>query len=79
MPLFEYTCHGCQETFELLVRSGEVPQCARCGGTNLSKLLSGFAVKGAKQGRPVANDGGPQDCIGNQAARARAKGSAPCC
>ena len=46
MPIFEYKCNGCGHTMEFLEKS-RGPQkhvCAECGGTDLEKLLSGFAV-----------------------------------
>ena len=48
MPLFEYTCGGCGETFEKLVRGGRAPTCPHCDSGDLRKLLSGFAVRGAR-------------------------------
>lgn len=45
MPLFEYRCKGCGAEFELLVRKGDRPACASCGGADLEKLLSGVAIK----------------------------------
>jgi len=47
MPLFEYRCEACGRRFTLLVgmvaQSAE-QQCPRCGGTQLRKLVSRFAV-----------------------------------
>ncbi|MFY7905867.1 MAG: FmdB family zinc ribbon protein [Burkholderiaceae bacterium] len=40
MPIFEYACNGCGHAFETLVRSGTVPACPQCHGTELHKLLS---------------------------------------
>jgi putative FmdB family regulatory protein len=44
MPLFEYRCRSCQSEFELLIRGGAAPVCPSCGGTDLEKVLSLFAV-----------------------------------
>lgn len=44
MPLYDYECRTCGHEFELLVRTGDTPACASCGGTDLERLLSGFAV-----------------------------------
>jgi putative FmdB family regulatory protein len=45
MPLYEYHCEPCDHTFETLVRSaGDVPRCPRCGGIDLTKLLSAPAA-----------------------------------
>ncbi len=44
MPLFEYECKGCGKKFELLVRGREAPRCPTCGGEQVEKCLSVFAV-----------------------------------
>lgn len=40
MPLYEYSCRQCDAEFELLVRGSETPQCPKCAGQKLEKLLS---------------------------------------
>lgn len=46
MPIYEYRCHGCKRIFSFLVGvvadCGE-PACPRCGGTELTKLISRVA------------------------------------
>lgn len=44
MPLYEYRCETCRHEFEALVRNPITPQCPRCGGATLERLLSLFAV-----------------------------------
>jgi putative FmdB family regulatory protein len=46
MPIFEYKCAKCGHVMEVLQKGREAGTltCARCGGTDLKKLLSGFAV-----------------------------------
>ena len=44
MPLFEYICRGCDSEFEALVQSGRDAICPQCGGRQLDRKLSGFAV-----------------------------------
>jgi putative FmdB family regulatory protein len=48
MPLFEFVCTDCEQSFEELLRSadaaGEVA-CPRCGGDQVKKKLSTFASK----------------------------------
>lgn len=46
MPLFDYTCTACAQTFELLVRSDTVPTCPHCGSTALDKGVSRIAPHG---------------------------------
>lgn len=50
MPIYEYQCQDCQQTFELLVRSSTVPACKACGSTHLQKLVSLTAPQGATAG-----------------------------
>ena len=40
MPLYEYACSGCQQSFELLIRGNETPRCPTCGGERVEKQLS---------------------------------------
>jgi len=46
MPIFEYRCTACGERFEVLLsRAGDPPgRCPRCGGTDVARQLSVFAV-----------------------------------
>lgn len=44
MPLFEYACTECRRRFELLVRSGDTPECPSCHSTKLDRQLSVFAA-----------------------------------
>lgn len=44
MPLYEYTCRTCHERFELLVRYDTVLACTQCGGLDIERALSTFAV-----------------------------------
>jgi putative FmdB family regulatory protein len=49
MPLYEYQCTSCNETFELRQKFSDPPAsvCPKCGG-EMKKLISqsGFALKG---------------------------------
>jgi len=59
MPIYEYACKACQHEFEALVLGGKVPVCAKCGGSELERLLSlpnvkseathGLAMRAAKR------------------------------
>lgn len=49
MPIYEYKCHDCQHRVSLLWRSISDAQirdaiCPRCGGHNLTRLISRVAV-----------------------------------
>jgi putative FmdB family regulatory protein len=49
MPLYEYQCKSCNNTFELRQKFSDAPasECPSCGGA-VEKLISqsGFALKG---------------------------------
>ncbi|MBN2168800.1 MAG: zinc ribbon domain-containing protein [Actinobacteria bacterium] len=45
MPIFEFRCNDCQESFEKLCREGQVVVCPKCDSGNLKKLFSTFGVK----------------------------------
>jgi putative FmdB family regulatory protein len=47
MPIYEYRCANCRRRVSVLVRSfsqSVAPACDRCGGTDLTRLVSTFAV-----------------------------------
>jgi putative FmdB family regulatory protein len=61
MPLFEYKCHDCDQTFEELVSSSDAkPSCPSCGSDHTGKLLSVFAAGGgsSKSAGPSCGGGG---------------------
>ncbi len=63
MPIYEFTCRGCQEGFELLVRSNENLACPSCGGGELEKQLSVPAAhSAARADLPVCTPPGPGGC-----------------
>ena len=62
MPIYEYQCDACQDTFEKLVFKGEEESidCPRCGGKKVSRLLSATSfMKGSSLGAcsPQASSG----------------------
>jgi putative FmdB family regulatory protein len=44
VPLYEFRCGACGESFERLVRGSDVGVCARCGSADLERQTSLFAV-----------------------------------
>jgi len=49
MPLYEYRCHNCGETFEKLVRSSSNNagiKCPQCASEDVNKAFSTFATSG---------------------------------
>jgi len=48
MPIYEYECRNCHQEFELIVLKDTVIACPSCQGSDLERLLSGFAVSTAE-------------------------------
>lgn len=66
MPILEFRCAKCEAVTEELVLAGDVaatPVCPRCGGQEMSRLLSTFAAHahGASSG-DFAGCATPQAC-----------------
>jgi putative FmdB family regulatory protein len=40
MPIYDYRCSDCGNTFETLVKKDTVPACPKCKSSHLEKLLS---------------------------------------
>ena len=52
MPLYEYQCEPCNQSFEILIRgAGDVARCPRCRSIEVIKLLSVPAVAHTSDGR----------------------------
>lgn len=53
MPIYEYRCHGCGRKVSVLVaRMGqEAERCPRCGGAELTRLYSRFALARSEEDR----------------------------
>jgi putative FmdB family regulatory protein len=52
MPLYEYHCGTCDQSFEALVRAtGDLAHCPRCGNADVAKLLSVPAAAQTRNGR----------------------------
>jgi putative FmdB family regulatory protein len=52
MPIFEYECRACGARFESIVSSAAAKAtCKKCGNPEVEKLLSVFAVGGARDSR----------------------------
>ena len=49
MPVYEFRCRTCETEFEVLVRGNVAPVCPSCGGSDLERLLSNFAVSSAER------------------------------
>jgi putative FmdB family regulatory protein len=54
MPIYEYECGDCRRRVSLLIRSlaaAATPACPRCGGANLTRLMSRFATVKSEDAR----------------------------
>src|SRR5919201_3960086 len=54
MPIYEYECHDCRRRVSVLVlrpSTAPAPQCPRCGGGSLSRLMSRFAMGKSEEAR----------------------------
>jgi len=54
VPIYEYECQGCRRRVSLLVRSltgQSSPRCPRCGGADLSRLMSRFSTVKSEDAR----------------------------
>lgn len=62
MPIFEFKCRACGESFEELVGvtadNGEVV-CPHCGSANVQKKISGFASVGSRRSSSAASSCAP--------------------
>jgi putative FmdB family regulatory protein len=57
MPIYEYRCEECDESFEVFVRSPSRqadPTCPRCGGQKVKRAISLFGVGGAGKSKTSA-------------------------
>jgi putative FmdB family regulatory protein len=54
MPIYEYDCGDCRRTVSVLVlrpSAAATPTCPRCGGVNLTRVLSRFATPKSEEAR----------------------------
>ncbi len=56
MPIFEYQCDECNETFEKLVFKGEEDEikCPKCKSNNIRKKMSATSFMGTSVGTCAA-------------------------
>jgi putative FmdB family regulatory protein len=54
VPIYEYECGGCRRRVSLLVLTpskAEAPRCPRCGGAELTRLMSRFSTVKSEDAR----------------------------
>ncbi|MFZ5647085.1 MAG: FmdB family zinc ribbon protein [Bacillota bacterium] len=66
MPIYEYKCNNCNNTFEKLILSGQGEDltCPNCGGKELKKLISAPFLP-SSVGKPANDDTAPGPCCGS--------------
>jgi putative FmdB family regulatory protein len=59
MPIYEYECTDCEETFSKLVRmsSTDAIECPNCGSVNVAKQFSTFASRSSGGGKSRSGGG----------------------
>ncbi|MGH7732004.1 MAG: FmdB family zinc ribbon protein [Candidatus Eiseniibacteriota bacterium] len=64
MPIFEYRCPACGARYEALLSHADQgsPRCPRCGGGQVERLISAFAVARSQAGTPATGPCGSADC-----------------
>ena len=66
MPIYEYRCESCENSFEALVtRSEPQAQCPQCGGHQLAREMSVFASSvsvGSGTSQSAAPASAPRGC-----------------
>lgn len=61
MPIFEYLCRPCNRIYSFLslrLNPERQPTCPRCGGVDLERVPSAFAVTGTRKTTAEADRGG---------------------
>ncbi len=64
MPLYEFRCKQCENTFELLCRMGEDGKrlvCTKCGSRGARRLMSVFSAR-VKSGATTQAVAGGKSC-----------------
>lgn len=63
MPIYEFVCEGCGNTFEQLTlrRDEEEAVCPKCGGKECHRVMSGFSCMGStSQGAGLSSGCSPR-------------------
>lgn len=58
MRLYDFHCNACGHDFEDLVRDLADAKCPECAAKDVQKVLSAFAVGGARDGGEPVGGGG---------------------
>ncbi len=60
MPIYEYSCQDCGNSFEKLVRASDAaaPVCPSCGTAHIKQELSVFSARAQSSSSPAPSMGG---------------------
>ncbi|MDT8389364.1 MAG: zinc ribbon domain-containing protein [Lentisphaeria bacterium] len=66
MPIYEYLCVPCNRVFSFMVKNHaqaqeKQPTCPRCGGKDMTRVMSSFAISGQTRKSARGDDGGGGD------------------
>lgn len=65
MPIYDYKCNDCGNTFEQIVRNrDEIVACPKCSGNNTQRKISAFAVSNSYSKGDSCEYGGGHHCCG---------------
>lgn len=59
MPIYEYRCDNCRRKVEVFVRDPSLSssaRCSQCGGEDLTRVFSKFAMRRSKSDKSVYDD-----------------------
>lgn len=60
MPIYEFKCNRCENTFEQLVLSSDEEEnvtCPSCGDRDTSRLMSSFSCGSSGMGKALSSGG----------------------
>ena len=67
MPIYDFLCRACGHEFEAISRAQDPPvACPSCGGQDLDRLPSGFAVSSAEKTAAAAADSRKRQRLANK-------------
>jgi putative FmdB family regulatory protein len=57
MPIYEFECKKCKKQFELIVFSGDIPECPYCKNKDITKRISTFNAHNVGPGPASSKSG----------------------
>ncbi len=80
MPLFDFLCLECNETYEILLKgSDDQPECHNCGSKNLKKMLSAHSSISGPSKLSLPGPGDTACCGSSPDQAAGCAGPGSCC